>query len=481
MQSIPGDLLDIDRKDRSKTPSMELELRNPAVRVCDFDEVILPFDAETAMYEAARCIHCPDPAPCVRACPTTNDIPSAMWLIEKGEFIEAAKLYRQSSSLPEICSRVCPHEILCEGACVVGKQEVPVLTGQLERFVVDLERQIDTIDTSTEKANGHKVAVVGAGPAGLSAAEALARKGYAVTIFDAKPQPGGLLVYGIPNFKLEKDVVFARIDDIFRMGVKFVGNTFIGKDKTVDQLLDEDGFEAVFIAVGTWVDSPMKAEGVDLPGVWNGTEYLIRTNVKDAWLPDDMMEKIDIGKKVVVIGGGDTAADCLRTSVRLNADEVTCLYRRTENEMPGGYKDRNMAREEGVNYSFLTQPVKFLEGEDGKLCGVECLKMELGEPDDSGRRRPVAIEGSEFVIETDTAVLALGYWPDETIGKTTPDLEIHDWGLITADAQTGATSREGIFAGGDAVTGPDLVVTAMKAGARSAEAIHEYILAKQEK
>lgn len=481
MQSIPGDLLDIDRKDRSKTPSMELELRNPAVRVCDFDEVILPFDAETAMYEAARCIHCPDPAPCVRACPTTNDIPSAMWLIEKGEFIEAAKLYRQSSSLPEICSRVCPHEILCEGACVVGKQEVPVLTGQLERFVVDLERQIDTIDISTEKANGHKVAVVGAGPAGLSAAANLAKKGYAVTIFDAKPQPGGLLVYGIPNFKLEKDVVFARIDDIFRMGVKFVGNTFIGKDKTVDQLLDEDGFEAVFIAVGTWVDSPMKAEGVDLPGVWNGTEYLIRTNVKDAWLPDDMMEKIDIGKKVVVIGGGDTAADCLRTSVRLNADEVTCLYRRTENEMPGGYKDRNMAREEGVNYSFLTQPVKFLEGEDGKLCGVECLKMELGEPDDSGRRRPVAIEGSEFVIEANTAVLALGYWPDETIGKTTPDLEIHDWGLITADAQTGATSREGIFAGGDAVTGPDLVVTAMKAGARSAEAIHEYILAKQEK
>jgi glutamate synthase (NADPH/NADH) small chain len=335
-----------------------------------------------------------------------------------------------------------------------------------------------TIDLSVAEPNGHKVAVVGAGPSGLSCAEQLARKGYAVTIFDAQPQPGGLLVYGIPNFKLDKNVVMDRIEDFMRMGVKFVGNVFIGKDKTVDDLFDE-GFEAVYIAVGTWVDSTMNVPGEDLPGVYKGTEYLIRNNVCADILPLNMTEENVKGKKVVVIGGGDTASDCLRTAIRMEAEEITCIYRRTENEMPGSSKDRKLAREEGAQYQFLTQPVKFIAGEDGNLAAIECVRMELGEPDESGRRRPVPVEGTEFTIEADLATLAIGYWPDNTIGETTPDLKTHKWGLIVTESEGGATTREGVFAGGDAVTGPSLVVTAMAAGRDAASAIDEYIKEKE--
>jgi glutamate synthase (NADPH/NADH) small chain len=297
-------------------------------------------------------------------------------------------------------------------------------------------------------------------------------------VFDNKPEAGGLLLYGIPNFKLCKEKVLARIDDIFGgMGVEFVPNTFIGKDKTIDDLFNE-GFESVYVAVGTWIDAPMDIEGEDLPGVYKGTEYLMRCNVKKELLPKELHDGIDPGKKVVVIGGGDTASDCLRTALRIGAESVTCVYRRTEREMPGSVKDRKLAREEGADYQFLTQPVRFIAGEDGRLAQIECIKMELGAPDDSGRRRPVPIEGSNFIIDTDTAVLGLGYWPDETIGKSTPDLDTHKWGLIVADHKTGATSREGVFAGGDAVTGPDLVVTAMAAGRNAANSIDEYLKSK---
>ncbi|TAK12277.1 MAG: NAD(P)-dependent oxidoreductase [Anaerolineae bacterium] len=474
MQAIPGDLLAIDRQGRAKTPSLNLELRNSTQRVCDFDEVLLPFSPEQAIFEAARCIHCPDPAPCVRACPAENDIPSAMWLIEQGRFLDAADLYRQTSSMPEICSRVCPHEALCQGSCVMGKHEEPVQTGMLERFVTDYQRYVGELSIDVAEPTGKRVAVIGAGPSGIACAEQLARAGHDVTIFDAKPQPGGLLLYGIPNFKLEKDVVFARVDDLFRMGVKFVGNTFIGRDKTIDQL-EAEGFQAFYIATGTWIDSPMNVDGENLPGVWKGTEFLIRANVKTAYLPDDMKDRPEIGKKVVVIGGGDTASDCLRTALRMGAEEVTCVYRRTENEMPGGSKDRKLAREEGASYQFLTQPLRFIAGSDGHLAAIECMRMELGEPDASGRRKPMPVEGSEFLIEADTAILALGYWPDETIGKTTPQLETHKYGLIVTGKTTGQTTRPGVYAGGDAVTGPDLVVTAMTAGRRAAEAIDSYL------
>jgi glutamate synthase (NADPH/NADH) small chain len=479
MPHIPRDTLEINRKERAQTPSLEIEDRLPTLRICDFEEVRIPFTPEQAMYEASRCIECPDPAACVRACPVNNDIPSAMWLISQGEFLEAAKIYRETSSLPEICGRVCPHDNLCEASCVQGKHDDPVATGMLEAFVIDYERKHGKIDLSVPEWNGKQVAVIGAGPSGLSCADQLAKRGYKVTIFDAKPQPGGLLLYGIPNFKLDKDVVFDRIEEILRMGVKFIGSTFIGKDKTIDDLFEE-GFDSVYVAVGTWIDAPMDIPGEDLPGVYKGTEYLIRNNVCEELFPLDMTMETIKGKKIVVIGGGDTATDCLRTAARMEADSVTCVYRRTENEMPGSAKDRKLAKEEGADYQFLTQPVKFIAGEDGNLAQVECIRMELGEPDKSGRRRPVPIEGSNFIIDADLAVLALGYWPDETIGKTTPDLETHKWGLLKINPETQQTSRPGVFAGGDAVTGPDLVVTAMRAGRKAASAIHQYLMEEEE-
>jgi len=477
MRRIPGDTLEIDRKQRAQRPSMELVNRLPTLRVCDFEEVLIPLTPEQAMYEASRCIECPDPAACVRACPVENDIPSAMWLISQGEFIEAAQVYLDNSTLPEICGRVCPHEALCQGSCVQRKHDDPVATGALEAFVVDYARKNGGIIPEIPEPNGKKVVVIGSGPSGLSCAEQLAVRGYKVTIYDAKPQPGGLLLYGIPNFKLDKNVVFDRIEEILMLGIDFIGNTIVGKDITIDELFEE-GYDAAYVAVGTWVDAPMEIPGEKLPGVYKGTEYLIRNNVCEELLPKDMVEQQITGRNIVVIGGGDTAADCLRTAVRLESSEVTCLYRRTENEMPGSAKDRKLAKEEGANFKFLTQPVRFIAGDDGQLAAVECVQMELGEPDASGRRRPVAVEGSEFIVEADTAILALGYWPDETIGKSTPGLDTHKWGLIVTDEETRMTTREGIFAGGDAVTGPDLVVTAMRAGREAAKSIHEYIAAK---
>jgi glutamate synthase (NADPH/NADH) small chain len=478
MQAIQSEFLEIDRKSRAYTPSLDVDFRTPQERICDFDDVVIPFDVERAMMEASRCIHCPDPAPCTLACPTHNDIPSAMWLIEQGRFLEAAALYRQTSSLPEICGRVCPHEQLCQGSCVRSKNHEPVLTGQLEAFAVDYERCAVGVNIPVGEPSGKRVAIIGAGPAGMSCAEQLVKKGHQVTIFESKPAPGGLLLYGIPNFKLSKTVVFARIQDLQRAGVSLVCGAYIGKDKTIDDLFVE-GFDGVFIGVGSEIDAPMDVPGEDLPGVYKATEFLIRANVDFEYLPPDMKSRPEIGRKVVVIGGGDTASDCLRSALRMGAEEVTCLYRRTEKEMPGGRKDRQLAKEEGAKYEFLTQPVRFIPGEDGRLAQVECIRMVLGEPDKSGRRRPVPVEGSNFIVEADCAVTAVSYWPDPTIGKSTPDLKTDKWGLIIADRETGATSRPGVYAGGDDVTGPDLVVTAMVAGRKAAAALDAYLRSKE--
>lgn len=476
MQAVPSEFLAIDRKERANKPFYDLDLRPPEVRTCDFDDVVIEFSAERAMVEAGRCIHCPDPAPCMLACPAHNDIPSAMWLIEQGKFIEAAQLYHKTSSLPEICGRVCPHEQLCQGSCVHNKDEQPVLTGELEAYAVDFERRSAGYVIPLGTPTGKRVAIIGAGPAGLACADVLVQNGHEVTIFESKPAPGGLLVYGIPNFKLPKDVFFEKWGEYVRAGVKFVPNTYIGKDKTIDALFAE-GFEAVFVGVGSEVDAPMeKTPGTDLPGVYQATDFLIRGNVNRKMLPENMKEPLQIGKRVVVIGGGDTASDCLRTALRLGADEVTCLYRRTEKEMPGGRKDRKMARDEGAKYRFLTQPVKFIAGEDGHLAAVECIEMVMGEKDAKGRRKPVPVPDSNFSVACDTAILALGYWPDPVIGKSTPNLDTHDWGLVTvADKETGATSRPGVYSGGDCVTGPDIVVTAMVAGRKAAFSIDEYL------
>lgn len=475
MQAVPGEFLAIDRKERVNKPFHDLTLRSPVERVCDFEDVVISFDSDRAKLEASRCIHCPDPAPCMVACPTHNDIPSAMWLIEQGRFTEAAQIYHQTSSLPEICGRVCPHEQLCQGSCVLNKHHQPVLTGQLEVFAIDWEREHMSFMLKKAPFTGKKVAVVGAGPSGMACTHLLLEKGYDVTVFDAKPAPGGLMVYGIPNFKLPKTVLFAKWNDLEKAGANFVGNTYIGKDKTIDQLFD-DGFQAIFLGVGTGIDAKMEIPGEDLPGVYEATDFLIRGNVDFKYLPNDKNERPKMGKRVAVIGGGDTASDCLRTALRIGAEEVVCLYRRTEKEMPGGKKDRQMAKDEGAQYRFLTQPVQFIPGPDGRLAAIECIEMRLGEPDAKGRRKPVPVEGSNFSIAIDTAIKALGYWPDPIIGKTTPNLEVHDWGLITlVNKKTGATSRPGVFAGGDGVTGPDLVVTAMVAGRKAAEAMDKYL------
>jgi glutamate synthase (NADPH/NADH) small chain len=464
----------LDRKLRMKIPFVAQRARPVEQRLQDFDETFLPLTPEEAIKAAERCIHCPEPAACREACPVHNDIPAAMWLIEKGEFIEAARVYRQTSSLPEICGRVCPHESLCQNACVRSKRNEPVVTGALEAFVTDYERQRGETRILVGRDTGKRVAIVGSGPAGLACAEQLVQRGHRVTIFEAAPAAGGLLVYGIPNFKLSKRVVADRIADIQAAGAEFVFGTRVGKDKTVDHLL-ADGFDAVFIGVGANVDAPLEAPGVDLPGIYQATEFLVRANVTPELLPPDKRAKPLVGRRVAVVGGGDTASDCLRSALRMGAEEVTCLYRRTEAEMPGGPHDRELAREEGARYRFLTQPVRFIEGPDGHVSAVECLQCELGEPDSSGRRRPVPIEGSNFTVPADTVILALGYWPDPLIGKSTSGLETHKYGLIITNPETGATSRPGIYAGGDAVTGPDLVVTAMRAGRKAAAAIHDYL------
>lgn len=471
------DVLAIDRKQRARSNSRGTVTRPPLERISDFDDVVLPLTPELAIVEAARCVQCPDPAPCVQACPAHNDIPSAMWLIENGQFLEAAALYRQTSSMPEICGRVCPQEHLCQGSCAHAKPNEAVMTGFLEAFVADYERQVAGVMIPIGEPTGKKVAIVGAGPAGLSCAEQLVRLGHSVTIYESKPTAGGMLTYGIPNFKLPKDVVINRVQDLERAGVEFIFNTYIGKDMTIDDLM-VDGYQAVFLGVGTLVDALMETEGEDLPGVYKATDFLMRANVAPDMLPEAQRARPEVGKRVVVIGGGDTASDCLRTALRLGAEEVTCLYRRSVKEMPGGLHDRELAIEEGANYRFLTQPVRFIAGEGGRLAQVECIRMELGEPDRKGRRRPIPVEGSNFIVEADTAVLALGYWPDPIIGKTTPGLETDKWGLIFADEHTGATSRPEIYAGGDGVTGPSLVVTAMVAGRRAAQAIDSFLTSR---
>lgn len=464
----------IDRKERMKIPPVELTARPVEERIQDFDPTFLYISPEEAIQAAKRCLHCPDPAPCYRACPVNNDIPAAMWRIEEGDFIGAAEIYRQTSSMPEICGLVCPHEELCMGSCVRFKRGEPVVTGALEAFVTDYQRKNSEISIPVENPTGKKVAIIGSGPAGLSCAEQLVRKGHRVTIFEEKPAPGGLLVFGIPNFKLAKEVVNSVIGDLKKAGVEFICNTRVGKEKTIDELFDH-GYDAVFIGIGTGIDASMKAPGIDLPGIFQASEFLIRANMDSDLVPDGMKGELEMGERVAVIGGGDTASDCLRCAIRLGAKEVVCLYRRTEAEMPGNPKDRKLAKEEGAKYRFLTQPVSYIAGPDGRVSAVECLQCELGEPDESGRRRPVPIEGSNFTVPVDSVILALGYWPDETLGKTTHNLETHDWGLITIDPETHATSRPGIFAGGDAVTGPKLVVTAMQAGRKAAASIDQYL------
>ena len=429
------------------------------------------------MVEATRCIQCPA-APCIKACPLHNDIPGAFWLLESGDFVGAANKFRETSTMPDVCGRICPQERLCEGDCVVGNNPKlnvrPVAIGRLEAFVADHQRKTEGLPrpVMAEK-TGKGVAVIGAGPTGLTVAELLAAKGHSVTILDNWPEPGGVLRYGIPSFKMGKGIVDDKVALLKDLGVEFIANVSIGRDKSVEQLLDE--YDAVYLGHGASIGASPNLPGEDLDGVYYATDFLVRGNLPAKELPEGQKEKPKIGKRVVVIGGGDTSSDCVRTAVRLGAEEVTCLYRRTEAEMPGRIEERTHAKEEGVKYVFLAAPLRFIGDQDGKVTGVECIEMELGEPDASGRPRPVAKAGSESIVPADTVVMAVGYWTDEEFAKAVPGLEAQKGGRIIIDPETGETSVPGLFAGGDSVRGADLVVTAVADGRRAAEAIDAYL------
>ncbi|MFQ5610767.1 MAG: FAD-dependent oxidoreductase [Anaerolineae bacterium] len=463
---------DIDRKTRVYLPFVEYDKRPVEERVCDFDEVVLGFDEETAIAEASRCIQCPEPQACVLNCPAGNDIPEALWLTSQGDYAGAAKIFAKTSPLPEVCGRVCPN--LCQQGCTLGRYYGSISIGKLEAFVTNIARQQGAlaIETPQEK-TGRRIAVVGSGPAGMTVAEDLIKHGHEVTIYEAWPVAGGVLVYGIPSFKLEKHVVQNKIRDLEAAGVKFVTNTRIGQDISVDDLLHE--YDAVFLGTGANVEATMNIPGEDLDGVYTSTDFLIRANVPPDMLPPDKREKPVIGRRVAIIGGGDTAVDCARTSIRLGAEEATIVYRRTEAEMPGNKIERGVSLEEGVKIEYLQAPVEYIGDKQGRLTAMKVIKMELGEPDASGRRRPVPIEGSEFIQEIDTVILAVGYWPDPLLGKKTENLATHKWGLIVADESVGATTREGVFAAGDNVHGPDLVITAIASAHRAADSIQAYL------
>jgi len=462
----------LDRKARMKIAFEEPPERPVAERLRDFCEIRLPLTPERAVREASRCLQCPL-APCVKACPSHNDIPGALRKIEAGDFFAAAEIYRRTSSMSQICGRVCPHEQLCQCACVRNKTGEPVLCGALETFAADFSRAHDRFFIHAGAATGKRVAIVGTGPAGLACAEQLITRGHQVEFFESAATAGGMLVYGIPTFKLENSVVDAMVEDLRQAGAAFHFNTPIGKDNPVDRLL-EGGFQAVFLGTGTTIPSGIKIPGTELSGIHSPTEFLARLNLKPEFLPPAWQPPLAIGGKVVVIGGGDTASDCLRSALRMGA-VATCLYRRTEAEMPGGSKDRELAREEGAVYQFLAQPVRFLGTSDGRVCAVECLQCELGDPDAEGRRRPIPIDGSNFTVAGDTVVLALGYGPDPDIGGCFAGVEMQPNGLIRADGENGSTSRPEIFAAGDAVRGPDLVSTAMASGRRAAQSIDRFL------
>lgn len=462
----------VDRKRRLGTPAQAVPKQAPEVRVTNWDETYLGFDVAAAQIEASRCIQCPA-APCQVACPLHNDIPGALWKIEHGDIIGAANHFRRTSNLPEVCGRVCPQEKLCEGSCAAGKKAIPVQIGKLESFAADSQRRTEGLPPRQRaQPTGRRVAIVGAGPAGLAVAEELAVLGHHCTVYDAWPEPGGVLLYGIPNFKLNKAIVAEKVAQLQALGVRFVCNTYAGRDISFHALRTR--FDAVFLGTGAGVGSELRLPGEHLPGVFAATEFLVRANLAPERLPELLDGPVQMGERVVVIGGGDTAMDCVRTARRLGAREVTCVYRRTEAEMPGRAEERKNAREEGVQFRFLTAPVRFLEAPDGKLRGLLCRVMQLGEPDESGRRRPAPVPGSDFEIACDSAVIAIGYGTDPS-WEDVPDLRTGRDGLIQAEPDTGRTSIANVFAGGDNVRGPDLVVTALAAGRKAAMAIDDYL------
>ena len=454
----------------------KMPVQDPEVRNGNYDEVALGYSHEQAVDEASRCIGCKKPV-CIDGCPVAVDIPGFIAKIKEGEIEESFKILYATNSLPAVCGRVCPQETQCEQLCVRGLKGEPVAIGRLERFAADFHLTHNKGDIAPPaRTNGHKVAVVGSGPAGLTCAGDLARMGYSVTIFEALHKAGGVLVYGIPQFRLPKEIVRDEIDALIAMGVVVEPNVVIGKTVTVDELF-EQGYEAIFIGSGAGLPQFLRVPGENLNGVYSANEMLTRVNLMKAY-EDGSATPVQRARKVVVVGGGNVAMDAARCAKRLGSEEVHIVYRRSEEELPARVEEVHHAKEEGIIFNLLCNPTEILGNDKGFVRGLTCLRMSLGEPDASGRRRPVPIEGSEFFIEADQVVVAIGTSPNPLIKNTTEGLETNRWGCIVADEKTGKTSREGVYAGGDTVTGAATVILAMGAGKASAIAIDEYIKQK---
>ena len=445
----------------------------PKVRATNFDEVCLGYNADEAMEEASRCINCKN-AKCMQGCPVSINIPAFVHEVKEGNFEKAYQIISESSALPAICGRVCPQESQCEGKCIRGIKGEAISIGKLERFVADWARQNGIRPAAPAEKNGKKVAVIGSGPSGLTCAGDLAKLGYDVTIFEALHEAGGVLVYGIPEFRLPKlDVVAKEVENVKALGVKIETNVIIGRSITIDELMDEEGFEAVFIGSGAGLPMFMGIPGETAKGVFSANEYLTRNNLMKAFR-EDYDTPIVHGKKVAVVGGGNVAMDAARTALRLGA-EVHIVYRRSGAELPARAEEVHHAKEEGIIFDLLTNPTEILVDENDAVAGMKCIRMELGEPDASGRRRPVEIPGSEFVLDVDTVIMSLGTSPNPLISSTTIGLDVNKRKCIIADEETGKTSKDGVYAGGDAVTGAATVILAMGAGKAAAKGIHEFL------
>ena len=456
-----------------KVPVKEQDAK---VRAANFEEVCLGYSKEEAMEEAQRCINCKN-AQCIKGCPVSINIPGFIEKVKSGDMKAAYQVISESSALPAVCGRVCPQESQCEGKCIRGIKGEPVSIGKLERFVADWASGKGSKPQGAEKKNGRKVAVIGSGPAGLTCAGDLAKMGYEVTIFEALHEPGGVLVYGIPEFRLPKSAVVAKeIENVKALGVTIETNVVVGKSVTIDELINEEGFDAVFIGSGAGLPKFMGIPGEQANGVFSANEYLTRSNLMKAF-DENSNTPITRGKKVAVVGGGNVAMDAARTALRLGA-EVHIVYRRSEQELPARVEEVHHAKEEGIIFDLLTNPVEILEDEKGWVRGIKCIKMELGEPDESGRRRPVEVPGSEFVIDADTVIMSLGTSPNPLISSTTEGLEVNKWKCIVADEEFGKTTKEGVYAGGDAVTGAATVILAMGAGRAGAKGIDQYLKEK---
>jgi len=468
----------LSKKERMQIPRVVMPEQDPAERIKNFNEVPYGLTAEMAVKEATRCIEC-SKMPCVEGCPVEVDILGFIALVVEGEFAAAARKIKETNSLPAICGRVCPQEEQCEIVCILGKKGKPVAIGHLERFVADYERDNNLVEIpEVAPPTGFKVAVVGAGPAGLTVTGDLLRLGHKVTIFEALHKPGGVLVYGIPEFRLPKAIVQAECDFLADMGAEFKNSTVIGKTDTIDELF-EMGYDAIFIGTGAGLPNFMGIPGENLIGIYSSNEYLTRSNLMRAFDFPTYDTPIIHGKNVAVLGGGNTAMDSVRTALRLGADNAYIVYRRSEVEMPARIEEIHHAKQEGVQFHLLTNPVRFNGDDEGKVVSMECIKMELGEPDDSGRRRPIPIEGSNFILDVDLVVIAIGNSSNPLIPRTTPGLETNRWGNIIVNEETMQTSREGVYAGGDIVTGVATVILAAGAGKKAARAIHQYLMQKK--